>query len=606
MTFEIAIVLIVLLGAIVMFATERFPVDVVAIIAMALLVVSGVISPQQGVSGFSNSATITVAFMFILSTALFKSGAVVSIGNRIAQLFKFNFWIGIFSTMLSVGLISAFINNTPVVAIFIPILVGAAAQSKLSLSKMLMPLSFASMFGGVCTLIGTSTNILVSGVAAENNLEPFSMFEMTKLGLIFFVVGLLYMMLIGIRLIPDRGEDDGLMKKFGMGDYLTEIVLMANASSAGKTIGESPLVKKLDIDILEVKKKSQTYIMPSGDVLLEAGDILKVRCDVEKIKTLKDREGIALKSDAKFNSLSDISDTKKADDRIVFVEAVIAPNSPFEGYSVKQLNFRQKYGATVLAIRHRGELMRDKVANTILRAGDTLLIEVERNHLPNLQQLELRGRNTFLIVTEVDLPAYRTDKMMTVVLTLLGVILLASLNVMPIMMAAIVGSMFLVVTGCITMEEAYLAIDWKVIFLLAGAISLGVAMETSGAAMLISSFLITIVKSFGPMAIVSILYLITSLLTAFMSNNASAVLLAPIAIAASISMGIDARPLLMAITFAASSSFITPVGYQTNTMIYGVGGYRFADFLRVGAPLNIIFWILATLLIPYFFPFYPA
>ncbi len=606
MTIEIAIVLVVLLGAVIMFATERFPVDVVAIIAMSVLVVSGVITPQQGVSGFSNSATITVAFMFILSTALFKSGAVVSIGNRIAQLFKYNFWVGILATMLSVGVISAFINNTPVVAIFIPILVGAAAQSKLSLAKMLMPLSFASMFGGVCTLIGTSTNILVSGVAAENNLEPFSMFEMTKLGLVFFVVGLLYMMLIGIRLIPDRGEDDGLMKKFGMGDYLTEIVLLANAPSAGKIIRESPLVKKLDIDILEVKKQGQTYIMPSGDLLLEAGDILKVRCNVEKIKTLKDREGIALKSDAKFKSLDDIADNKKANERIVFVEAVIAPNSPFEGKTVKELNFRQKYGATVLAIRHRGELMRDKVANTVLRAGDTLLIEVEKDHLPNLQQLELRGRNTFLIVTEVDLPAYRTDKMLTVVLTMLGVILLASLNVLPIMMAAIIGSMVMVVTRCITMEEAYLAIDWKVIFLLAGAISLGVAMETSGAAMLISDFLITMVSSLGPMAIVSILYLITSLLTAFMSNNASAVLLAPIAIAASLAMEIDARPLLMAITFAASSSFITPVGYQTNTMIYGVGGYRFADFLRVGAPLNIIFWILATFLIPYFFPFYPA
>ena len=603
MTFEIVIVLIVLLGAVIMFATERFPVDVVAIIAMSVLVVSGVISPQQGVSGFSNSATITVAFMFILSTALFKSGAVVSIGNRIAQLFKYNFWVGILATMISVGVISAFINNTPVVAIFIPILVGAAAQSKLSLAKMLMPLSFASMFGGVCTLIGTSTNILVSGVAAENNLEPFSMFEMTKMGLVFFGVGLLYMMLIGIRLIPDRGEDDGLMKKFGMGDYLTEIVLLANAPSAGKIIRESPLVKKLDIDILEVKKQGQTYIMPSGDLLLEQGDILKVRCNVEKIKTLKDREGIALKSDAKFKSLDDIADSKKANERIVFVEAVIAPNSPFEGKTVKELNFRQKYGATVLAIRHRGELMRDKVANTVLRAGDTLLIEVEKDHLPNLQQLELRGRNTFLIVTEVDLPAYRTDKMLTVVMTMIGVILLASLNLMPIMMAAIIGSMFLVVTRCITMEEAYQAIDWKVIFLLAGAISLGVALDVSGAAALISSFLIGIVGSLGPYAIVSILYLTTSLLTESMSNNASAVLLAPIAIATSIALEIDARPLLMAIAFAASSSFMTPVGYQTNTMIYGVGGYRFSDFLRVGAPLNIIFWILATFLIPYFFPF---
>ncbi len=603
MTLEIVIVLLVLAGAVIMFATEKIPVDVVAIIAMSVLVVTGVLSPQQGISGFSNTATITVAFMFILSTALFKSGAVVSIGNKIAILFRYNFWLGIFVTMVVVGVISAFINNTPVVAIFIPILVGAAAQTRVSLAKMLMPLSFASMFGGVCTLIGTSTNILVSGVAAENNLEPFSMFEMTRMGLVFFGVGLLYMMLIGIRLIPNRGMEEGLMKKFGMGDYITEIVLLSKAPSVGKTIKDSPLKNKLDIDILEVKKKGLTFIMPSEDLLLEEGDVLKVRCNVEKIKALKEREGIALKSDAKFKTFEELNETKKMDDRIIFVEAVIAPNSPFEGKTVKQLGFRQRFGATVLAIRHRGELMRDKVANTVLRAGDTLLIEVEKDNLQNLQQLELRGRNTFLIVSEVGLPEYRKDKMLTVVLTLIGVILLASLEILPIMMAAIIGSMFLVVTKCITMEEAYVAIDWKVIFLLAGAISLGLALDVSGAAALISGFLIDMVGSLGPVAIVSVLYIITSLMTESMSNNASAVLLAPIAIAASIDMGVDARPFLMAITFAASSSFMTPVGYQTNTMIYGVGGFRFADFLRVGAPLNLIFWVLATLLIPYFFPF---
>ena len=603
MTLEIGIVLIVLLGAVVMFATERIPVDVVAIVAMSVLVVSGVLTPQQGVSGFSNSATITVAFMFILSTALFKSGAVVGIGNRIAVLFKYNFWIGIFVTMLTVGVISAFINNTPVVAIFIPILVGAAAQSKLSIAKMLMPLSFASMFGGVCTLIGTSTNILVSGVAAENNLEPFSMFEMTKMGLIFFGVGLLYMMLIGIRLIPDRGSDDGLMKKFGMGDYLTEIVLLENSASVGKSIKESPLVKKLDLDILEVNRKGNAFIMPSADLILERSDVLKVRCNVEKIKALKEREGIALKSDAKFKSLDELAGDKKKDSRVVFVEAVIAPNSPFEGRTVKELSFRQKYGATVLAIRHRGELMRDKVVATQLRAGDTLLIEVDKDHLQNLQQLELRGRNTFLIVSEVDLPEYRRDKMFTVVMTMIGVIALASFNILPIMMAAIIGSMVLVLTRCISMEEAYLAIDWKVIFLLAGALSLGVAMDVSGTAALISHSLIEIAGSLGPMAILSVLYIVTMILTGTMSNNASAVLLAPIAIAASVELNVDARPLLMAITFAASSSFMTPVGYQTNTMIYGVGGYRFMDFMRVGIPLNVIFWILATFLIPYFFPF---
>jgi di/tricarboxylate transporter len=605
MTLEIVIVLAVLTGAVILFATERFPVDVVAIIAMSILVVSGVISPEQGVSGFSNSATITVAAMFILSTALFKSGAVVSVGSQMAKVFKYNFWIGIFTTMVVVGSISAFINNTPVVAIFIPILVGAAAKSKLSVAKMLMPLSFASMFGGVCTLIGTSTNILVSGVASDHGMEPFSMFEMAPMGLIFFGAGLLFMLAIGIHLIPDRQVDEELIQKFGMGDYLTEIVLLGSAPSVGRTIKDSPLVKQLEIDILEVNKRGQIFLTPGGDLVLEEGDILKVRCDVEKVKTLKERQGIALKSDLKFKSEEYASKGGESRNQLILVEAVIATNSIFEGNTVKQLQFRQKYGATVLAIRHRGELMRDKVANTVLRSGDTLLIEVERDKLPFLRQLELRGRNTFLIVSEIGLPEYRKDKMLTVVLTMFSIIALASLNILPIMVAALIGCMFLVVTNCISMEEAYVAIDWKVIFLLAGAFSLGIAMDESGSALLISGQLIGAVGSYGPVAVLSALYLVTVVLTSTMSNNASAVLLAPIAIAAAVAMEVDARPFLMAIAFAASSSFMTPVGYQTNTMIYGVGKFRFSDFLKVGTPLTLIFWLLATFLIPVFFPFHP-
>ncbi len=596
-TTEIIIVLVVLVLAVVMFATEKFSVDVVALIIMAVLIVTGIISPEQGVSGFSNSATVTVAAMFILSAALFKSGAVVGLGNKLASLFQYNFWIAIVATMVTVGVVSAFINNTPVVAIFIPILAGAAAKSGHSLGRMLMPLSYASMFGGVCTLIGTSTNILVSGIAADNGLEPFSMFEMSKLGLIFFIVGITYMLLIGIRLIPNRENGGDLVKKFGMGDYLTEIILMENAPSVGKTIKESPLKKNLDIDILEVSRNKVKYFMPGEQMVLEKGDILKVRCDLQRVKELKEREGIMLKTDLKFD------DKDIQNEEVILVEAVIATNSEFEGKTVKEISFRQKYGATVLAIRHRGEIMREKVANTVLRSGDTLLIEVRRDRLDFLRQLQLHGRNTFLIVSEVGFPEFKKDKIILVTVTIMGIIAVASMNLLPIMVAALVGCIILIVTNCISMEEAYKAIDWKVIFLLAGAMSLGVALDSSGAAKLISDFLINIVGSLGPVAIVAVLYLLTSMMTETMSNNASAVLLAPIAIAAAFTMEVDPRPFLMAITFAASSSFMTPIGYQTNTMIYGTGNYKFMDFVKVGGPLNIIFWIIATLMIPVFFPF---
>lgn len=596
-TLEIIIVLTVLVLAIVLFATEILSVDVVALIIMSVLIISGVITPEEGVSGFSNSATVTVAAMFILSAALFKSGAVVGLGNRLAELFQNNYWLAIIITMFTVGVVSAFINNTPVVAIFIPILAGAALKSGHNLGKMLMPLSFASMFGGLCTLIGTSTNILVSGIAADHGLEPFAMFEMTKLGLVFFAAGLLYMILIGIRIIPKRGKSQDLVQKFGMGDYLTEIVLLENAPSVGKKIKDSPLIRSLDIDILEVNRKGNRFFMPSREMILQAGDLLKVRCNLEKINTLKEREGIKLKTDLIFK------DTDIESESVTLVEAVVAPNSEFEGKTVKSISFRQKYGATVLAIRHRGEIMREKVANTVLRSGDTLLIEAERDKLEFLRQLQLHGRNTFLIVSEVGIEKFKREKILYVVGTILGIIAAATFNILPIMVAALIGCIILIMTRCISMEEAYRAIDWKVIFLLAGAMSLGIAMDQSGAAILISGLLIDGAGSWGPTAIVSLLYLLTVILTSVMSNNASAVLLAPIAIAAAIAMQVDARPFLMAITFAASSSFMTPIGYQTNTMIYGAGSYRFMDFVRVGGPLNLIFWIIATFLIPVFFPF---
>jgi len=595
--FDIVVVLLVLILAIWLFASEKLSADIVALMIMGVLIVSGVVTPEEGVSGFSNRATITVAAMFILSAALFKSGAVVGVGNKIASLFQYNFWIGIIAVMLVVGVISAFINNTPVVAIFIPILVGAAAKSNHSLSKMLIPLSFASMFGGVCTLIGTSTNILVSGIAAEHNIEPFSMFEMSKFGLVFFGTGLLYMLLIGIHIIPDRKTDSGLVQKFGLGEYLTEIILLKNSPSVNKTIQNSSLVKNLEIDVLEVNRAGTRYHMPGADFILKEGDILKVRCNVEKIKTLKESQNIALKSDMKFK------DTDVESNKTILVEAIIAPNSEFEGKTVKQMNFRQRFGATVLAIRHRGEVMREKIANTVLRSGDSLLIEVNKEKMEYLKQLELHGRNTFLIVSELDLPKFDKKKIFLVIFTIISIITLATLNILSIMVAALVGVTFLIITGCISMDEAYKAIDWKVIFLLAGAISLGVAMHNSGAAELISGFLINIVGTLGPMAIVSVLYLITSILTGAMSNNASAVLLAPIAITAAMAMDVDPRPFLMTITFAASSSFMTPIGYQTNTMIYGAGNYKFMDFFKVGAPLNLIFWIIATIFIPVFFPF---
>ncbi|MBX2991230.1 MAG: SLC13 family permease [Bacteroidetes bacterium] len=592
MTVEMIVVLAVVLLAVVLFATERFPVDQVALTIMAILLLSGIITPQEGIAGFSNTATVTVGAMFVLSAGLFRTGVVNYLGALVVRLFKFNLWVALLATMVVVGGLSAFVNNTPIVAIFLPIMLGASRDIGTPASKLLMPLSFASMFGGVCTLIGTSTNILISSIAVRYDQAPFGMFEFSALGLIFFAAGTIYMMVIGIRLIPTRESDTMLTDKFGLGEYITEVILQPEAKSVGTQLNNCPLVEELGVQVLDVFRDGKRLHVSPASTTLAAGDLLRVVGDVKKIKALQERVGITIKPSMKF------TDADLESEDMLLVEAIVAPISNLAGKSLKQSQFRSRFNATVLAIRHRGTLMRENLGDTRLRSGDSLLLEIAKDQID-----AFRASNEFVFVSEVGLPKFRRRKVIPALLIVAGVVSGAALGLVDIVAAAIAGSVLLVLFRCITMEEAYRAIDWKVIFLLAGTLSLGLALEKTGAAALLSTQLIALVGDLGPVALVAVFYLLTSLLTETMSNNATAVLLAPIAIGSAQAMGVDARPLLMAVAFAASASFMTPVGYQTNTMIYGVGRYRFADFLKVGAPLNLIFWILATLLIPVFWPF---
>jgi len=592
MTLEIFVVLAVMLIAVVLFATEKLRVDLTAIVVMGILLLSGIITAEEGVSGFSNTATVTVAAMFIVSAALQQTGAVNFLGTFSSNMFRTNFWVGLAGTMLVVGISSAFINNTPVVAVFIPIMLTVSVERSISASRLLMPISFASMFGGVCTLIGTSTNILVSAIAVQHGLEPFGMFEFSSLGIVFFAAGMIYMLAIGVKMIPLRKFGEDLTERYSMNDYLVDIVMLPDAKSIGCRLPDSPIVEELDIDILDVIRDNHRLKRPLHEIVFENNDVLRVRCDVSKITKLKERLGIQLKSDMH------IQDADFDAEELVLVEAIIAPNSDLVGRTIKTTNFRNTFNANALALRHRGELLHTDFGDTRLKAGDALLIEVRRENYPRL-----RTNKNFVIVSDLDVPTYRKRKIIPALLIVAGIILTATFEIFPIMVSAIIGCVLLVATRCITIEEAYEAVDWKVIFLLGGIISLGVALEKTGAALLLSSTLIDVLGSLGPVAIVAAFYIMTSLLTETMSNNATAVLLAPIAIAAAATMGVSPRPLLMAVTFAASASFMTPVGYQTNTMIYGVGQFRFSDFIKVGTPLNIMFCIIATLLIPVLFPF---
>ncbi len=592
MTFEIALVLVVLVAAVTLFAWGRLAVDLVAVIIMAGLLLLGMVTPEQGIAGFSNTATVTVGAMFILSAGLYRSGAVNFAGALLTRLGRAGLWVALVLIMFGVGAISAFMNNTAAVAIFMPIVVNSARALDVSPGRLLMPLSFASMFGGVCTLIGSSTNILVSAIAADHGQAAFGMFEMARLGLIFFGAGTLYMLFVGIRLIPDRRRTAGLGEQYGMAEYLLEVVVGPEARSVGHPIGSAPLVKELDVDVLDLIRAEERIPFPPATLVIQAGDILRLRASVADVTRLQERQGITIRPRARW-AIRNLEDgpTKR-------VEVILAPSSRLEGRTLRQARFAATYRAMVLAIRHRGRVMHDDLENTRLQAGDALLVEAPLDAVDQLRQLR-----DFVLVSELKTPTFRRRKILPAVAIIAGVVGTATAGILPIMVGAICGCVLMVLTRCLSLDEAYEAIDWKVIFLLAGVLTLGHAMENTGTASYLAQWLVTAVGGLGPVALVAAFYLLTTLLTEAMSNNATAVLLAPVAIATAESLGVDARPLLMAVAFAASASFMTPMGYQTNTMIFSAGRFQFMDFVRVGAPLNLIFWVLATVFIPMFWPF---
>lgn len=597
MTVDAWLVLGVIVVAVVFFVTEFFSIDVVALMILVTLVLLGIISPEEGVAGFANPATITVAFMFVLSAALMNTGALQVISPFLSNIFKKNFTLGMVVFIATIGLISLFINNTPVVAVFIPVAIQIANVTNISPSKLLIPVSFASIFGGVCSLIGTSTNIVVSGIAVKSGLPEFSMFQMSPLGLIFLAIGTLYLSFVGIKLLPARVMSNSLKNADTLRLFLTEIQLQENGAFTGQRIMDSAIVKELEMDILEVRRNGQRYELPQGDMLLIAGDVLKVRCNVEKMKSLKDLVKIQPQGELK------IGEQNFKSTGMTLVELVITSQSSFEGKTLRQIDFRRSYRAVPLAIRHREEVLHDHLHDVPLKAGDVVLAEIKTHHLTELRKHENNQESPFIILTTEGIADFKKKRFFFVIGTIAAVVVLAAFNLVNIMIGAIAGSVLLVISKTISMKEVYQAVEWKVIFLLAGALSLGVAMQKSGLAAVIAATLIDSLGQFGPIAIISGLYLVTALLTEMMSNNATAALLAPIAIATAQSMGLSPTPFLMAVMFAASACFMTPVGYQTNTMVYSAGGYKFTDYFRVGWPLSLMFWLIATFLIPVIFPF---
>ena len=590
MTWEITFVLGLTVCAVVLFVTEKFSTDIVAILVMIVLLVFRVLTPAEGLAGFANTATVTVGAMFVLSAGMFRSGAVNFVGRALGRLARHSSGLMLFVLMVGVGVLSSFLNNTAAVAILIPVVIVVARRAETSPSKLLMPLSFASMFGGMCTVLGTSTNILASSIAEQAGLQAFGMFEFSKLGVIFFAVGVAYMMTLGRRLVPDhRGQGD-LTTSFGLGDYLTDLVLQTESKSVGHSLASAPLVKELNIDVLQILRGEDT-LRPTPETILREGDVLRIQGNLRTINELKGRAGVTFGMSMKWRD----EHLQSTDTRLV--EAVVGPSSPLAGKSLAESRLRANYGASVLAIRQHGTLRYGQFENITLMPGDALLIDVPNDQIEHLTQ-----QRVFLVVSRAGIPRFDWRKASKAVAIVVAVVVVAATGLLPIVAAAATGALMMVLSGCVSTEEAYGAIEWNVLFLLAGMLSLGAAMEKTGASTMLANGMIDSVGGLGPLALLAAFFGATMLLTEVMSNNATVALLLPIAITTAQAMDLDPRAFMFAVAFAASSSFMTPVGYQTNTMIYGTGQYRFKDFVRVGAPLNLIFWVLGTLLIPWFWP----
>lgn len=593
MTPEIISVLIIIAVTMVLFLWEKFSIDTISITVMLTFMVTGILSFEEGVAGFSNPATITVGAMFVISAAVFKTGSLNSITILFLRMSRKNEYTFLLTLMIFSGLLSAFINDTAVVALLMPTVLKIAKDSGIPPSKLLMPLSFGALMGGVCTLLGTSTNILVSGIATNYGSKPFGIFEMSGMGILFLVSGIAYMMTIGQWLTPRRKPSRDMSETFDMGDYITEIFVTEKFEDTGKSIKMSSLFIDYNVDPIQIIRKTGEVINAYKYTVIREGDTIRVRCDKDTLTQIRNIQGIELKIDLKLKDEDFRSQGHK------LYEMVVPPNSSLINNTVKSFDFRATYpGLTVLAIRHRDDILFKKLKHTKISAGDVLLVRGDEEMVD-----QIKGSENLLIISEENTPRLNWKKTAFTIFIVIGVITAAAFKLMPIPIAAIMGVVLLVMFKSITAEEAYRSIEWKVLFMLAGILSMGAALEKTGAANLLASTLVDQLGQYGPRTILSVVFFVTFMATNVMSNNATAALLAPIAISIASALEVSDRPFLMAVTFAASLSFMTPMGYQTNTMIYTPGNYKFIDYIKVGTPLNLLYWAIATFCIPIFFPF---
>ncbi len=591
MTFDIGFVLVVALAALVLFAIDRLRLDQVALAIPVVLLLGGILSPREAVSGLSSTATVTVAAMLMLGLGLRKTGMVSAIGTwaRTAPLGSAR--MRMFVLCLVVALLSPFLNNTAVVMVFIPVFISLADQAEEPASLYLMPLSFVSILGGTVTLIGTSTNLVVHGQAEARGYDELTMFSIAPLGLIMLGVGLLYLFTIGRAQLPRRVRPPDLSSKYDVRRFVTELLVADDSPANGRTLADLKWGERYGVSVLGIERGPQDITAPRGEQHIRPGDVLYVQGAADRLLLLAERQRLVTPTERTRRQ------EKGGETPARLVEVIVAPGSHLVGRTLKDLAFAQRHDSTVLAVQQHGATVTERLADIRFRVGDLILV-----HGTTAALGRLADDPSFIPVSEVKAGAAGRPRAAVAALIMTGVVAMAGFGVLDIMTSALTGVALMLFTRCVRIEEIYEEMDWLVVFVLAGLIPLGVALESTGTAALIAGGVVKVTSGLGEVGLIAAFYLVTAVLTAIVSNAATAVMLTPVAILAAGDAGVNPYALLVAVMFGASASFVTPFGYQTNVMIYAPGGYRFADFVKVGGVLNLLLLVLASVLIPVFWP----
>ena len=594
---DIILLGVIIVIALVLFITEFFPIDVTALVVLGLLLIFGLITPNESLSGFSNPAVITIGCLFIMSYALQKSHVLEYVIININKIIDKSQTLGMAVYLFCIGIASAVVNNTAIVAIFMPVTIRLADKYNISPSKVLIPLSYAAILGGTLTLVGTSTNLIVNSVLVDSRPElSLGMLEFAKFGIIKFTIGLIYIFTIGHRLLPSRVAKSSSITNYSLDGYLTEFKINENSPLCGKTLLDRKINENYDVIVLDVLRGGEIITSNLRSLVLKQDDVLFVKGSFDNFQRLKEIENLSLLTDVKLTQ-----EELEQEDHIL-AECLITDNSELIGQTLQEANFRRSFGSFVLAIRREGEVIRRKLAQFILKPFDTLLV-----YGPQDRVNQLASREGFIVLGKVNASLDSHPLWWLSIFTILFAVVMAIFKIIPIVVGVILGVIALLLARVITPNEAYSSVHWQVIIVIAAFLPMGAAIQKTGLDNDIGLFITNIVSMFPdhliPYILLAVIYLITMLLTEIASNVATAIIMTPITLKLAEQASYEPLPFIFAVCYAASASFITPVGYQTNLMVFGPGGYKYSDYIRVGLPLGLILWIVSVIVIPMIWEF---